>query len=174
MRNLGDENISVLISCLSLPIWVRGFGKVSVVCAPGTWVHHDPRSQQAIPEAHVSPLLVFHEAPFPTCLPSASPRPVCAQTQPSPASVKNDTGSLSAATSHSHPAPSCENPFLDIALTEPGSVCTLAPRPLPSFIFWSTCYPWAHLCSEGWPVGYQAWSFTTSSNACCELCTALE
>lgn len=140
----GDGNISVLISCLSLPILVRVFGKVSVVWAPWTRGHCDHRQQKASKPSlratfpHSLSSMRLHPQP---ALPFASPRPACAQTQPSPASVKSDTGSLSAATSHSHPAPSCENPFLDIALTEPGSFCTLAPRPLPCFIYWSTCYP---------------------------------
>lgn len=65
-------------------------------------------------------------------LPFAPPGPACAQIQPSPASVKNDTGSLSAATSHSHPAPSCENPFLNTALSQAVSLpCHPGPCPLP-------------------------------------------
>lgn len=155
MRNLEDGNISVLISCLSLPISVRVFGEVSVVWAPETRGHRDPRQQRAskpsLRAIFCHSLSSMRLDPLPA-LPFSSPRPVWAQTQPSPASVKNDTGSLSTATSHSHPAPSCENPFPDTALTEPGSVSTLAPRALPSFVCWSTYYAWAQLCSQEWPA----------------------
>lgn len=121
-------NILVLISCLSLPVLVRKFEKVSAVCDPGTWVHHDLRQEGASNPSlravfpHSLSSMRLHPQP---ALPFASPRPAYAQT-----SVKNDTGGLSKATSHSHPAPSCENPFLGTALTEPGSVCTPASRPL--------------------------------------------
>lgn len=79
MGNLGEGNILVGSGTI-LPVpacFVRSLGEVSLVCAPGTWVHHDARQQGAgkpFPRAifpHSSSSMWLHPQP---ALPFTSPR----------------------------------------------------------------------------------------------------